>query len=219
MRGGGGLDGADGGGGGGGGGGGAPLESPAFTGTPTVPTAAPGTNNTQIASTAYADAAVVGLAPLSSPALTGTPTAPTPSAGDNDTSISTTAFVNSAIAARVLTGEGSATWAANAQTVWSYTLAEGEEFGGSMHIVTAYDNAGALARSIADVSFVGSRDVGGAAAVTQGTATENGAGSLASGTVTATAVGNTIAVRLTFPNLNGTAYFAWSLIPLAPPLP
>jgi hypothetical protein len=34
----------------------APLASPALTGTPTAPTAAPGTNSTQLASTAYADA-------------------------------------------------------------------------------------------------------------------------------------------------------------------
>ena len=31
----------------------APLNSPALTGTPTTPTAAQGTNSTQIASTAY----------------------------------------------------------------------------------------------------------------------------------------------------------------------
>jgi hypothetical protein len=36
----------------------APLASPAFTGTPTAPTAAPLTNSTQAATTAYADAAV-----------------------------------------------------------------------------------------------------------------------------------------------------------------
>lgn len=36
----------------------APLASPAFTGTPTVPTAAPGTNTTQAASTAFVTAAV-----------------------------------------------------------------------------------------------------------------------------------------------------------------
>ncbi len=36
----------------------APLANPALTGLPTAPTAAPGTNNTQIATTAYADAAV-----------------------------------------------------------------------------------------------------------------------------------------------------------------
>jgi hypothetical protein len=115
------------------------------------------------------------------------------------------------------TGEGSATWAANAQTVWSYELDEGEVYGGSMTIVTGYLNGSTLSRSIADVSFVGSREVGGAAAVTQGTATENGSGALASGTVTATAVGNTIAVRLNFPSLNGVAYFAWSHKPLVPP--
>lgn len=36
----------------------APLASPALTGTPTVPTAAPGTNTTQVASTAFVTAAV-----------------------------------------------------------------------------------------------------------------------------------------------------------------
>jgi hypothetical protein len=39
----------------------APLESPALTGTPTAPTAAAGTNSTQVATTAYADAAVAAL--------------------------------------------------------------------------------------------------------------------------------------------------------------
>lgn len=40
----------------------APLASPAFTGTPTAPTAAPGTNNTQLATTEYVDLAVAGAA-------------------------------------------------------------------------------------------------------------------------------------------------------------
>ena len=39
----------------------APLDAPALTGIPTAPTAAPGTNNTQIATTAYADAAVAAI--------------------------------------------------------------------------------------------------------------------------------------------------------------
>jgi len=43
---------------------GAPLNSPAFTGTPTAPTAAPGTNTTQLATTAFVEAAVSGGAPL-----------------------------------------------------------------------------------------------------------------------------------------------------------
>lgn len=39
----------------------APLASPALTGTPTVPTATPATNNTQAASTAYVDAAIAAV--------------------------------------------------------------------------------------------------------------------------------------------------------------
>jgi hypothetical protein len=39
----------------------APLASPTLTGTPTVPTAAPGTNTTQAASTAFVQAAVGGI--------------------------------------------------------------------------------------------------------------------------------------------------------------
>ncbi len=100
----------------------APLASPAFTGTPTAPTAAVDTNSTRLATTAYVigqaasatpvmdGSAAAGAssryaradhvhptdtsrAPLASPAFTGTPTAPTPSAGDNSTQIATTAFL------------------------------------------------------------------------------------------------------------------------------
>jgi hypothetical protein len=67
----------------------APLASPALTGTPTTPTATPLTDDTQIASTAYADAAVAVetsraetaealLAPKASPTFSGTVTEPTP---------------------------------------------------------------------------------------------------------------------------------------------
>jgi len=94
------------------------LNSPTFTGTPNVPTAAPGTNNIQAASTAFstavangkvADALADGVttiapsqnatfdalalkAPLANPALTGTPTAPTPATSDSSTKLATTAF-------------------------------------------------------------------------------------------------------------------------------
>jgi hypothetical protein len=64
--------------------------SPALTGTPTATTASPGTNTTQIATTAFV---ATSFAPLASPALTGTPTAPTASAGTSTTQIATTAFV------------------------------------------------------------------------------------------------------------------------------
>jgi len=50
----------------------APLASPAFTGTPTAPTAAAGTNTTQLATTGFVTSS--GFAPLASPALTGAPT-------------------------------------------------------------------------------------------------------------------------------------------------
>jgi hypothetical protein len=92
----------------------APLASPALTGTPTVPTAAPGTNTTQAASTAFV-AALGGLkADLASPALTGTPTAPTASPGVSTTQLATTAFVAAAdalkadLASPVFTGNPTA---------------------------------------------------------------------------------------------------------------
>lgn len=66
----------------------APLASPALTGTPTAPTQSALTNNTDIATTAYADLAVgvetsraetaeALLAPKASPTFTGTVTVPT----------------------------------------------------------------------------------------------------------------------------------------------
>ena len=98
------------------------FDSIAITGTSTAPTAAVGTNTTQLATTAFVigqagtaapkidGAAAVGTAtrfaredhvhptdtsraPLASPGLTGTPTAPTAAAGTNTTQIATTAFV------------------------------------------------------------------------------------------------------------------------------
>jgi len=86
------------------------LASPAFTGTPTAPTASALTSSTQVATTAYADAAVGAetsraetaealKAPLASPALSGTPTAPTATAGTSTSQIATTAFVEAAAAA------------------------------------------------------------------------------------------------------------------------
>ena len=54
----------------------APIESPTFTGTVTIP----------------AGASISGFAPLASPALTGTPTAPTAAANTDTTQVATTAF-------------------------------------------------------------------------------------------------------------------------------
>ncbi len=82
----------------------APLASPAFTGTPTVPTAASGTNNQQAASTNFVDSF---FAKKSSPAFSGTPTAPTATAGTNTTQVATTAFVGTAVANGVASKVGS----------------------------------------------------------------------------------------------------------------
>jgi hypothetical protein len=104
--------------------GGALLASPTFTGTPSGPTAAPNTNTTQLATTAFVSAAIAaspggvtsfntrtgaitlnssdvsaaGGALLNSPALVGNPTAPTQTPGTNSTTLATTAFVQAALA-------------------------------------------------------------------------------------------------------------------------
>jgi hypothetical protein len=81
-----------------------------LTGTPVAPTAAPGTNTTQLATTAfvyqsnvglksYVDAADALKATIASPTFTGTPLAPTATPGINTTQLATTAFVYQANAA------------------------------------------------------------------------------------------------------------------------
>lgn len=50
----------------------ADLASPALTGSPSAPTAAPGTNTTQIATTAFTSAAITAAAPPASPAASET---------------------------------------------------------------------------------------------------------------------------------------------------
>ena len=58
----------------------APINSPTFTGTPAAPTAAQGTDTTQIATTAFVNAEIAAdtaaKAPLASPTFTGTVTIP-----------------------------------------------------------------------------------------------------------------------------------------------
>lgn len=81
--------------------------SPAFTGTPTAPTAAGGTNTTQIATTAFVQTATSPLAPKASPALTGTPTAPTAATNINTTQLATMAALQAVLVA--LVGNAAAT--------------------------------------------------------------------------------------------------------------
>ncbi|UVK37631.1 hypothetical protein LHFGNBLO_004696 [Mesorhizobium sp. AR10] len=100
----------------------APKASPTFTGTPVAPTAAPGTNTTQVATTGFVKAAVdvvlggvsaafdtlseiateLGLkAYIASPTFTGSPAAPTAAPGTNTTQLATTAFVAAGLALKL----------------------------------------------------------------------------------------------------------------------
>lgn len=119
----------------------ADLISPTFTGTPAAPTASAGTNNTQLATTAYADAAIVAERTatatltnktLTSPTLTGTPVAPTAAVNTNTTQVATTAYVVAQIAddAPTKTGTGaSGSWGiditGNAATATKLSTASG----------------------------------------------------------------------------------------------
>lgn len=75
----------------------APMTSPSMSGTPTAPTAAAGTNTTQIATTEFVTTADNLKANLASPTFTGTPLAPTAAAATNTTQIATTAFVRTEV--------------------------------------------------------------------------------------------------------------------------
>jgi hypothetical protein len=86
----------------------APLASPTFTGTVTIP----------------AGAIISGYAPLASPTFTGTPASVTASAGTNTTQIATTAFVTTAVANSSgapydVSGEAAGTLA-NGDEIWHF---------------------------------------------------------------------------------------------------
>ena len=72
----------------------------ALTGIPTAPTAAAGTDTTQIATTQYVRSEIASKAPLASPTFTGIPSAPTAAAGNDTTQIATTQYVRSEIASK-----------------------------------------------------------------------------------------------------------------------
>lgn len=140
--------------------GGAPLLSPVFTGVPAGPTAAPGTNTTQLATTAFVAAAIAGLgsgvagvsswntrtgavtltladvtgaggAPLNSPAFTGSPSAATAAPGTSTTQLATTAFVAAAIAG--LSGGTSGVTSFNGRTgIVTFQAADITNVGGAL---------------------------------------------------------------------------------------
>ena len=81
----------------------APLASPTFTGTPTLPTGTIATtqtaadSTTAVATTAFVTTADNLKANLASPTFTGTPAAPTATAGTSTTQVATTEFVFSSV--------------------------------------------------------------------------------------------------------------------------
>jgi hypothetical protein len=92
--------------------------SPAFSGTPTAPTAAVTTNSTQLATTAFVQNNKV------SPAFSGTPVAPTATAGTGTTQLATTAFVQGEKISPAFTGTPTApTATAGTNTVQIATTA------------------------------------------------------------------------------------------------
>jgi hypothetical protein len=162
--------------------GGALLASPIFTGTPSGPTATPGTSSTQFATTAFvqaqlaagivssfntrtgavtltlADVTGVGGAPIAAPAFTGTPTAATATAGTSTTQIATTAFVANAVAA-IGTGvtsfegrTGAVTLLANDVSAVGGALLAGPAFTGAPTAPTA--TAGTNTTQLATTAFV-----------------------------------------------------------------
>ena len=94
----------------------APLASPTFTGTPNVPTAAPGTNTTQAASTAFVAAAVIsagGLLPSNNtPLMNGTASPGVGSAASRDDHVHPSDTSRAPLANPALTGVPTAPTAA-----------------------------------------------------------------------------------------------------------
>ncbi len=109
----------------------APLASPTLTGTPAAPTAAAGTNTTQLATTAFVTNALSVYAPLASPTLTGTPAAPTAAAGTNTTQLATTAFVTNALSVENLWDRNSGT-----STLSPNTAADNVSIAGNLTVST-----------------------------------------------------------------------------------
>jgi len=149
----------------------APLASPTFTGTVTIP----------------AGASISGFAPLASPALTGTPTAPTAAATTNTTQVATTAYVRGEISALV-----------NSATSTLDTLGEiATALGNDANLSTTLTTSIGLKAPIASPTFTGTVTIPAGASISgfaplaspTFTGTSNVAALTASGLITASASG------------------------------
>ena len=92
-----------------------------INGIATAPTAASGTNDTQIATTEFVTTALDAKANTASPTFTGTPIAPTAASGTNTTQIANTAFVTTALDAKANTASPTFTGTPIAPTAASGT--------------------------------------------------------------------------------------------------
>lgn len=208
--------------------GGALLASPTFTGVPAAPTAAAGTNTTQIATTAFV---ATSYAPLASPALTGTPTAPTATAGTNTTQLATTAFVTAAVSgvsgvASFNTRTGAVTLTAADVTGVGGALLASPTFTGIPAAPTA--TAGTNTTQLATTAFVTAAVSAGSVtsfntrtgAVTLSAADVTGVGGalLASPTFTGTPAAPTATAGTSTTQIATTAFVATSYAPLASPV-
>lgn len=94
----------------------------------------------------------------------------------------------------------------NALDLWTYTLAEGEAVGIQFQLTGATLTGGVTVdRSLGRIAVVGSRDVGGSAAVTVGTNPDE-VGTITGGVMSAAAVGNDVVISVTY-TANGTLYY------------
>lgn len=144
---------------------GAPIASPAFTGVPTAPTAVPGTNTTQIATTAFVGTTLGGYLPITGGTITGNltvngtttlvgaSTAPTVATANNSTNIATTAFVK---AQNYLTGNQTITISGDASgsgtTAIPLTLATVNSNVGTFNNVTV--NGKGLVTAASNIAYL-----------------------------------------------------------------
>jgi hypothetical protein len=125
----------------------AELSGATFTGNVFAPTPSPGTDSTQIATTAWVKG--FDYAPTNSPTLTGNPKSVTPSLSDNDTSIATTAFVKGQgyITSSALTGYATESFVTSQGYITSsaltgYALLSGATFTGKVNFTPVSGVAG-----------------------------------------------------------------------------
>ena len=123
---------------------GATLANTTFTGTLIGPTAAPGTNTTQLATTAFVAAS---FAPLASPALTGVPTVPTAAPGTNTTQAASTAFVMTTAFNVSLPGQ-------SASTAGKFTRSDGTNASWVFPSLPVTSIAGAAQTAVAGVHYL-----------------------------------------------------------------